>query len=286
MRITHRWKLLPLAVFAALFLLMVGCSDDSVNGDNNANTTDGNATDGNATDGNTTDGNNNGNNNNNDAGDAGVAIHCDPDEDPSGLPENWCLECECEASQSHGKGEWMCWAMVCPMDGRGDDTSEPEPECREGDTQTLDCNSCFCSEEGTWNCTTEDCGGHTEPCEGLTCGDACTICADDDPDCVESDRNKFCSADGQCEYTDTPPECSETCREGDTKQVDCNSCICDADGSWGCSEMDCSIDDFCDGLSCGDRCSTCDLETDVLCPDVMEYCDEDGLCSSETPACI
>jgi hypothetical protein len=37
-----------------------------------------------------------------------------------------------------------------------------------------------------------------DPCEDKACGDECTECAPDDPDCVETLVIKVCDADGIC----------------------------------------------------------------------------------------
>lgn len=178
----------------------------------------------------------------------------------------------------------------CDADGActtgGDPDCSNEPVCTEGDTQTYDCNSCHCTEDGAWGCSAMGCGGTTGPCEGLSCGDACTICDDDDPNCVESEQNKSCSADGRCEYTDIKPDCGQPCNEGATKEVDCNSCICDANGTWSCDDQDCAaLADPCYEKSCGDTCSTCDPDADGNCPPVMEYCNEYNMCTTQTPTC-
>lgn len=44
-----------------------------------------------------------------------------------------------------------------------------------------------------------------DPCAGKACGDGCTVCAPDDPDCAETMSVKQCSADGAC--TDQPVSC-------------------------------------------------------------------------------
>jgi hypothetical protein len=43
-------------------------------------------------------------------------------------------------------------------------------------------------------CTTET----YDPCAGKDEGDECSLCADDDPDCVETAVIKICSRDGEC----------------------------------------------------------------------------------------
>jgi len=40
--------------------------------------------------------------------------------------------------------------------------------------------------------------GAYDPCEGKTCGDPCTICSPDDPNCFETAVLKFCTRTGEC----------------------------------------------------------------------------------------
>jgi hypothetical protein len=44
-----------------------------------------------------------------------------------------------------------------------------------------------------------------EPCEGKTCGDTCTLCSPNDPECGETAVVKFCSEDGICDAAE--PAC-------------------------------------------------------------------------------
>jgi hypothetical protein len=37
-----------------------------------------------------------------------------------------------------------------------------------------------------------------DPCAGKACGDTCSLCAPDDPDCMETAEVKACNADGAC----------------------------------------------------------------------------------------
>ncbi len=59
-----------------------------------------------------------------------------------------------------------------------------------------------------------------EPCANKTCGDTCTLCAPDDPDCFETDVIKFCHADGTC--SPTPPCC-------DGVDASCAAVLCPID---------------------------------------------------------
>ena len=37
-----------------------------------------------------------------------------------------------------------------------------------------------------------------DPCAGKACGDRCTLCAPDDPDCMETAEVKACNPEGNC----------------------------------------------------------------------------------------
>lgn len=40
--------------------------------------------------------------------------------------------------------------------------------------------------------------GPYDPCEDKGCGEECTLCAPDDPDCIETMVLKVCGGDGVC----------------------------------------------------------------------------------------
>ncbi|HJL19368.1 MAG TPA: prolipoprotein diacylglyceryl transferase [Sandaracinaceae bacterium LLY-WYZ-13_1] len=71
--------------------------------------------------------------------------------------------------------------------------NDDEPEC----SSDADCPSADRCIDGT-------CRGY-DPCAGRSCGDTCTICAPDDPDCFETAVVKLCQPDGSC--APTVPEC-------------------------------------------------------------------------------
>lgn len=45
-----------------------------------------------------------------------------------------------------------------------------------------------------------------DPCEGLSCGDSCSVCPSDDDDCYETAVLKYCDADGECVMSE--PSCA------------------------------------------------------------------------------
>lgn len=230
-----------------------------------------------------------------------------------------CNTCTCD-----DRGNWSCTEMACQDTASEDATGQDAPDvtsdtsgeatpdatsdtsgedsCTEGDTRKLDCNDCTCNAEGEWACTKLSCGLLTAPCEGLSCGDACTICADDDPDCVESDQTKFCDTNGYCAYLDSPPECveyvpcagltcGETCSICDPSDPACPRTVehyCDEDGACTPDLPRCPVELYqpCEGRSCGSSCSPCD-PNDLECVySTPHYCRENGDCEPETPICL
>lgn len=93
-----------------------------------------------------------------------------------------------------------------------------------------------------------------DPCDGLSCGGSCTLCAPDDPTCSEDAVLKYCHTDGACRGT--APEC------GPAVYVPCA------------------------GLSCGDSCRLC-APGDRTCSEdtLLKYCQPAGTCSAGMPTC-
>ena len=111
----------------------------------------------------------------------------------------------------------------------------------------------------------EDYGDDDEydPCDGLTCGDECSLCAPDDDDCAETMEIKVCNADGKCVSDTNDPE------------------LCKGD-----DDNDANDYDPCEGLTCGDQCTLCPPDDDDCAETtVMKYCDSAGECSAQQPAC-
>jgi hypothetical protein len=118
-------------------------------------------------------------------------------------------------------------------------------------------------------------GGYM-PCEGKTCGQECSPCAPWE-DC-DSAGPTFCDDKGACQLG--MPICSGgPCKsDADCPQVD--------NGTQGyCIEGTCVYKPLnpCMGLPCGAPCSLC--QPGEPCPAVESYCNEQGQCSPEAPAC-
>jgi eight-cysteine-cluster-containing protein len=160
----------------------------------------------------------------------------------------------------------------------GDD--DPPVRCRPGDSSLAadGCNTCTCSDAGTWACTDM----------------ACAACAAGDPPPVV-DRCTACTCeDGRwaCIPTPCPPP---PCEPGQTRPDDdgCNTCTCLGDGTWACTRMACPApctpgderpsDDGCNVCTCLDDGSwAC---TEIACPECRDDADcVIGGCSGEVCA--
>jgi eight-cysteine-cluster-containing protein len=105
-----------------------------------------------------------------------------------------------------------------------------------------------------------DCDTSYDPCDGLACGETCTLCDPADPDCFETAVIKQCQPDGTCAAT--VPECSDTDPDPDPAY------------------------DPCEGLTCGDSCTICDPnDPDCVETAVLKFCQADGTCSATQPQC-
>ena len=162
-----------------------------------------------------------------------------------------------------------CAATVPQCDG-GDDAYEPCGALSCGDSCSLcdpsdpDCVETavlkMCQPDGTCAATVPVCDGGDgdwTPCGGLACGDSCTTCAPNDPDCVETAELKFCQADGTCMGVE--PQ------------------TCDPTDQW----------DPCEGKTCGDSCTLCDPD-DPTCVETLSIkeCNDEGVCSDTLPVCM
>jgi hypothetical protein len=103
-------------------------------------------------------------------------------------------------------------------------------------------------------------------CAGLSvgCGGETTGTDPDDSDSTAGDGDGNSGGDG-----DSTPE--PECTAGQTKNVDCNSCVCD-EGSWLCTEIGCGVDGECqDGESYVDEAKICKCNGGVWdCADVID----------------
>ncbi len=144
-------------------------------------------------------------------------------------------------------------------------------------------------------------GSDYEPCKDKTCGDACQLCAPNDPDCFETQEVKVCNDSGQC--TGGATSCSgggaDPCKD---KQCgdDCNPC---KPGDTACEALDvvsscndqgkcisgnvlCDGYDPCEGKGCGASCTVCP-PGDSTCNEttVEKFCNDAGQCGAGNPTC-
>ncbi|HIA01105.1 MAG TPA: hypothetical protein EYN66_04245 [Myxococcales bacterium] len=205
-------------------------------------------------------------------------------------PDN-CNSCTCPDSGK--KSEAACTEMACP----------PQDDClgkacgSECDIPNADCAETFCDAKETCQCIPKseiDCkkdpcalvlceAGSVcvdgqciyDPCFATDCGDACTLCSPDDKDCKETDVEKACDIDGQCDAG--PSNCKlgpGQCTPGTSFPADdgCNTCTCPGNGKKSdgmCTEMACPPND-CSQKKCGDECA--------LVVDCIASCNADGKC--------
>jgi hypothetical protein len=184
----------------------------------------------------------------------------DDDEMPSVEPTP-CGDAVC------GAGEYCCNAScgTCAEEGQGCTLQDCEPSAYQpcaGKTCGAECTLCapgdadcaedavikYCAPDGTCSPTAPECEGDEQPyapCEGKSCGDACTLCAPENPNCVETADRKACDATGTCRSG--IPVCAAECEPGTTKMLDCNSCDCVED-RWVCTDAACDEGVVCWGL--------------------------------------
>jgi hypothetical protein len=172
-----------------------------------------------------------------------------------------------------------------------------------------------CNAKGKCGTSAPQCGGGAidggpapyQPCAGKTCGQSCTLCAPNDPTCVETGVVKFCHSDGSCK--DFAPACipppppppynpcaSKTCGQSCTLCAPNDpNCVetavlkqCNAAGQCTANAPACKpAYNPCGGKTCGQTCSLCD-PTDPNCVEtaVLKFCHSDGVCKDYAPACI
>ena len=149
-----------------------------------------------------------------------------------------------------------------------------------------------------------------DPCEGLSCGDQCFICAPDDLDCAEPRAVHSCTEEGRCvleaqvcKEDPAPPydpceglSCGDNCSQCPPDDDDCYEPAvvnyCQADGSCSPHQPLCESDDIepydpCGDLRCGDYCSHCPpWDPSCVEPAVINYCQADGSCHPLQPICL
>lgn len=101
----------------------------------------------------------------------------------------------------------------------------------------------------------EDCETDSyEPCGDKVCGERCTVCPPDDPDCVETAVIKVCQGDGTCSAS------NPVCQGGDYEP--------------------------CENKTCGEACTLCPPDdTDCVETAVVKYCNSNGVCAPTQPSC-
>ncbi|MFT6628967.1 MAG: hypothetical protein ACJA1R_002241 [Flavobacteriales bacterium] len=131
-----------------------------------------------------------------------------------------CTYCECEDE------DWVCYPNAIP---------ECEFECRPGATTETECEYCFCTADGSWDCVVNDsCVPNCEP--GDEGGADAAPVPPDELGCTEC----WCSPAGFWECA-TIPGCGE-CVPGDVEESECETCVCDDRGMWSCEvDPDCGI---------------------------------------------
>jgi len=169
----------------------------------------------------------------------------------------------------------------------------PDPACEEGETKDADdgCNSCFCTERGTWACTLVYCGEpQCAPARELPADVACVavIAYGQEPN-----SGLCCEYPSPCQVPDgwtpfnTLEECEGSCTPGATKTADdgCNTCTCADDGTWGgCTEIACPPGSGPCGGWLGDTCTDeeyCAYEPEGLCG----AADASSVCKPRPSAC-
>ena len=157
---------------------------------------------------------------------------------------------------------------------KDDDDGPNTNPCMSGESRSADddCNTCLCTDEGVWECTTEVC--LPAECTEDECGPRPQIpdqvCADGTTagigDCT---RNQ----DGTCGWTRT--ECPPICEPGEElSQFDGNDCICNGAGQFEC---------LCDSESPGPSC-ICSGEGEWLCENPA-ICSESQPCTAQYDNC-
>ncbi|HEY3493477.1 MAG TPA: hypothetical protein VGK73_02280, partial [Polyangiaceae bacterium] len=149
-------------------------------------------------------------------------------------------------------------AGTTSMPGAG--TMNQPGQCRPGETRTAEdgCNTCDCTDEGTWACTEIGCActeGETVPA-----GDGCNTCT--------------CFA-GQ--WGCTLRDC-ETCTVGEISDDGCTSCVCTDFGegpTWACTLNECACRDG-EERPADDGCGVCRCDGGQWqCQDIAcETCEE------------
>jgi|GEM_PF-1359882 len=192
------------------------------------------------------------------------------------------IECpsECVTGETKNADDG-CNTCECTEDGTWacTDMACPPAECTAGETKDADdgCNTCECTEDGFWACTEEVCP--------LECGPDDCVVAPGMPNYLCPDGVTM-AGPGECIVQEGDMcgweiiECPAECVVGETKDADddCNTCECTEDGFWACTEMVCP--------ACGpDECGPMPAMPNKLCPDGVTMSGPTGECIETKDGC-
>ena len=128
-------------------------------------------------------------------------------------------------------------------------------------------------------------GGGYDPCSGLPCGAACSLCDPKDASCVSDRAMRYCSAGGECMLP--YPVCGPpgTCSSDQECAVDLGPCQVCPDGSYVCPRAQC-VGGQCVGSFQG--CPGGGCKTDAECPAIRAPCQQcpDGSVSCPFSKCV
>lgn len=161
-----------------------------------------------------------------------------------------------------------CETQRCESDG---DCEYPEGPCQLCPDGSNACPSASCV-EGQCVVQAPECSGYS-PCAGKGCGDPCTQCAPNDPDCFETAVLKTCDSAGSC--TPGQAQCANQCSlDSDCPLME----ICKPCPSGDCARVACI------GGACGWECPASakpECATARDCEPHIMICEEcgDGSCA-------
>jgi hypothetical protein len=201
-------------------------------------------------------------------------------------PKAECVNGQCEMTYP------PCTAPECSADNDCPMVGAPCQTCPDGSTA---CPGVTCR-NGRCEYVFESCGGY-DACADKRCGEECSLCDPQDPNCVAPAVMMYCDKLGQCGTTF--PVCGgEACTSDEqcpTLGAPCSVC---PDGTTSCPTSVCVANqcevffppcgayDPCEGKLCGQECTICDpLDPTCVGPAVMMYCDQVGTCGMQFPVC-
>ena len=230
-----------------------------------------------------------------------------------------CNTCQCEEDGLTSCTTLACEEPTCGEDDCGPAMGMPNYLCDDGVTMAGP-GACELQADGSCGWGMTSCP--YAPCQDKACGDACSACAPDDDECVETAEEKACNLDGVCEGSFDVSQCVATRLDPCDGKVCGEECVnspndpmngtmsCDDAGQCvlndefeGCDGApDCEADDACGpalgmpNYLCDDGVTTagpgpCVLQEDgacgwtiVTCPEDSDTCESDADCA-ETDFC-